>query len=203
MGLTSGISGTAKSLRRRGIHLTSFPLAALATWRFHLFENERSLRGWPARLYSRSMSNKRKTRELAMQVLFLWDTNQDPADDVARQVLRDGTEDEAVRDAALVMARGAWEQRGGIDARLEQHAPQWPPRRQPAVDRNLLRLAIWELTNTTTPPKVVIDEAIELAKHFSTSQSPAFVNGVLDAVLKEHVGLISEKGKEFGSEEEK
>lgn len=48
------------------------------------------------------------------------------------------------------------------------------------------------MTNTQTPPKVVIDEAIELAKHFSTGQSPAFVNGVLDAILKEHQGLVAE-----------
>jgi len=61
------------------------------------------------------------------------------------------------------------------------------------VDRNLLRLAVWELTNTDTPPKVVIDEAIELAKEFSTEQSPAFINGVLDAVLKERQGLLGEK----------
>jgi N utilization substance protein B len=73
---------------------------------------------------------------------------------------------------------------------MERLAPQWPPRRQPAVDRNVLRLAIWELTNTSTPPKVIIDEAIELAKAFSTEQSAAFVNGVLDAVLKEHQSVI-------------
>ncbi len=138
------------------------------------------------------MSNKRKTRELAMQVLFLWDTNNEPSDGEARQVLQDGTDDQTLREAALTMARGAWQQRGVIDARLEQRAPQWPPRRQPAVDRSLLRLAVWELTNTQTPPKVVIDEAIELAKHFSTGQSPAFVNGVLDAILKEHQGLVAE-----------
>jgi N utilization substance protein B len=69
--------------------------------------------------------------------------------------------------------------------------PQWPPRRQPGVDRNLIRLAVWELTNTVTPPKVIIDEAIELAKQFSTEQSAAFVNGVLDSVLKEHEKLIA------------
>lgn len=127
-----------------------------------------------------------------MQVLFLWDTNNEPSDGQARQVLQDGTDDPALREAALAMAIGAWEQRALIDARLEERAPQWPPRRQPAVDRSLLRLAVWEMTNTQTPPKVVIDEAIELAKHFSTGQSPAFVNGVLDAVLKEHRGLTEE-----------
>jgi transcription antitermination protein NusB len=57
------------------------------------------------------------------------------------------------------------------------------------VDRNLIRLAVWEMTNTATPPKVIIDEAIELAKQFSTEQSAAFVNGVLDSVLKEHEKL--------------
>ena len=85
------------------------------------------------------------------------------------------------------------EQRQAIDQRLERIAPQWPPRRQPAVDRNLLRLAVWELTNLQTPPKVVIDEAIELAKEFSTEQSPAFVNGVLDAILKENQTIIGEQ----------
>jgi transcription antitermination protein NusB len=74
---------------------------------------------------------------------------------------------------------------------MERLAPQWPVRRQPAVDRSLLRMSIWELTNADTPPKVVIDEAIELAKQFSTEQSPSFINGVLDAVLKEKQGLAS------------
>jgi hypothetical protein len=90
------------------------------------------------------------------------------------------------------MARSAWAQREAIDARVERLAPQWPPRRQPGVDRSLIRLAVWELSNGGTPPKVVIDEAIEMAKAFSTEQSPAFVNGVLDAVLKENRTLRDE-----------
>ena len=60
------------------------------------------------------------------------------------------------------------------------------------MDRNLIRLAVWELTHKPTPPKVVIDEAIELAKEFSTEQSPAFVNGVLDSVLKEKQQLTGQ-----------
>lgn len=56
-----------------------------------------------------------------MQVLFLWDTNNEPSDGEARQVLQDGTDDQTLREAALTMARGAWQQRGVIDARLEQH----------------------------------------------------------------------------------
>lgn len=124
-----------------------------------------------------------------MQALFLWDTNSERDIDLARRIVEEGTEDLAVRESALKMAAGAWEQREGIDQRIERLAPQWPPRRQPGVDRNLIRLAVWELDNMDTPPKVVIDEAIELAKKFSTEQSPAFVNGVLDAVLREKRAL--------------
>ena len=127
-----------------------------------------------------------------MQVLFLWDNSGTQEADLARQVVADGTPDEEIRRLALEWATGAWEQREISDARVERLAPQWPPRRQPAVDRSLIRLAVWEMTNQPTPPKVVLDEAIELAKHFSTEQSAAFVNGVLDAVMKEHQTLVKE-----------
>jgi N utilization substance protein B len=136
------------------------------------------------------MLKKRKIRELTMQILFLWDS-QDSADSgLADQVVMDGTDDAEIRRGALALATATWEHRKEIDERVERIAPQWPPRRQPGVDRNLIRLAVWEMTSGDTPPKVAIDEAIELAKHFSTEQSPAFVNGVLDAVLKEHQTLV-------------
>ena len=138
------------------------------------------------------MQKKRKTRELAMQTLFLWDAAGNPDAETARQLVSDGTEDHEIRRTALDMAGGTWNQREQIDIWIERLAPQWPPRRQPGVDRNLIRLAVWELTNTDTPPKVVIDEAIELAKQFSTEQSPAFVNGVLDSVLKEKQALAGQ-----------
>jgi N utilization substance protein B len=132
------------------------------------------------------MTKRRKVRELAMQILFVWDTQGSAERALSEQIVADGSEDLEIRKSALDMAAGVWEQRAGIDARVERIAPQWPPRRQPGVDRNLIRLAIWEMTSTDTPPKVVIDEAIELARHFSTEQSSAFVNGVLDAALKEN-----------------
>jgi len=137
------------------------------------------------------MLNRRKIRELAMQILFLWDTQQERNEDLAHTVAPTPEEDPVTRRQAIDMAEGAWEQRPTIDQWVERLAPQWPPRRQPAVDRNILRLAVWELTNTVTPPKVVIDEAIELAKHYSTENSGAFINGVLDSVLKEHEKLIA------------
>jgi N utilization substance protein B len=139
------------------------------------------------------MSAKRKVRELAMQILFVWDVQGQADEASAGQIARDRGEDGSIQSRAMEMARGAWDQRQQIDERVEKLAPQWPPRRQPSVDRNLIRLAVWEMTNTTTPPKVVLDEAIELAKEFSTENSAAFINGVLDSILKEHKALISEK----------
>ena len=127
-----------------------------------------------------------------MQVVFLWDAQGAAERALAEQVVMDGSDDPDDRRAALDAAAGTWEQRAGIDATVERIAPQWPPRRQPGVDRSLIRLAVWEMTSTDTPPKVVIDEAIEMAKAFSTENSPAFVNGVLDAVLKERRALTSE-----------
>ena len=138
------------------------------------------------------MLKKRKMRELAMQVVYLWDCLADRDMDQARQIVADGTKDPAIQQSALDMANGAWDQRETIDKWVERLAPQWPPRRQPAVDRSLIRVAVWELTGADTPPKVVIDEAIELAKQFSTEHSAAFINGVLDAVLKERQALVQE-----------
>ncbi len=135
------------------------------------------------------MLKRRKIRELAMQVLFLWDTAQQRDDEAAKVLVEEAIDDETTRSLALEMAAGAWEKRGEFDAWIERLAPQWPTKRQPAVDRALLRLAVYEFTTTATPPKVVIDEAIELAKQFSTENSGGFVNGVLDAVLKEHQQL--------------
>jgi transcription antitermination protein NusB len=138
-------------------------------------------------------AKRRKVRELGMQVLFVWDANGAMDEALAQRVIaEDGADDPHVAAEAMEMARGTWSQKETIDQKLEFHAPHWPPRRQPGVDRSILRLAVWELTNQATPPKVVLDEAIELAKHFSTEQSPSFINAVLDAILKEHQALTKE-----------
>jgi len=133
------------------------------------------------------MADNRKIRELALQVLFLWDAHCLKDDDAAKQVTHDGCDDPITRQRAFDLASAAWEHRELADQRVEKLAPHWPPRRQPSVDRNLFRMAVYELTHTPTPPKVVIDEAIELAKSFSTEQSPSFINAILDAVHKEQI----------------
>ncbi len=137
------------------------------------------------------MSAKHKARELAVQLLYIWDANGELDAAMGEQAARDFSDDASIAQRGAEMARAAWCGRDVADPWIERLAPQWPIRRQPAVDRSILRLAVWELTASDTPPKVAIDEAIELAKEYSTELSAAFVNGVLDAVLKEKTALIS------------
>ena len=72
-----------------------------------------------------------------------------------------------------------------LDALVTPLTPEWPIHRQPVVDRSLLRLAYYEMISGRTPPKVVINEAVELAKEFSTEKSPMFINGVLDKLYRQ------------------
>lgn len=139
-----------------------------------------------------TMSAKHKVRELAMQLLFVWDANGACDLESAPQVIQQRGEDGQINQKAISMAQAVWEARPLADACVERLAPQWPIRRLAAVDRAVLRMAIWELTSSDTPPKVVIDEAIELAKEYSTELSSGFVNGVLDAALKEKQTITAE-----------
>jgi len=136
------------------------------------------------------MAARHRSRELALQILFQWDMRKQPVDEsIAAFYGSLYSEESAVqpeRDEFLEqLVRGTVEKAGEIDALISVHAEHWRIERMPAVDRNILRLAIYELRNTETPPAVAIDEALELARRFSTEESVQFVNGVLDAVHKE------------------
>ena len=131
------------------------------------------------------MKSRTAARELAFQILFLWDAQKQMDKPLGEVVAVHFSEVVEARQMALSLATGAWVHQEEIDNKLEFHAPQWPPRRQAAADRNILRMAAYEMLYEPTPKKVVIDEAIELAKKYSTEDSGAFVNGVLDAIFKE------------------
>ena len=90
-----------------------------------------------------------------------------------------------VIDGALQLLAEAFDARPECDALLSKHARRWELPRLALVDRNILRLAVWELIAGKAPFKVVISESLRLAREFSTAESPRFVNGVLDAVAKE------------------
>lgn len=163
-------------------------ISSSAFIRFPSFLSVFSVPLWPTLLprYSLSVTIRaRQVRELSLQILFAFDAMGTDESDTALQIAVDTSSDVTVRTRALEVAGRVWAYRADADAWLERLAPQWPPKRMPAVDRTLLRLGLWELTATETPPKVVIDEAIELAKLYSTENSAPFVNGLLDAAYKE------------------
>jgi N utilization substance protein B len=133
------------------------------------------------------MSSRRRSREHALQILYQWDMRKQPVDESIETFY--GTlysEESRVRpgrDEFLErLVRGTVEKAGEIDALISGHAAHWRLERMPAVDRNILRLAVYEMRHTETPAPVVIDEALELARRFSSEESVLFVNGVLDAV---------------------
>ena len=100
--------------------------------------------------------------------------------------LRELTEPaEGLRGRARRYVEGVWQDREGLDRRLEAVSERWPVRRMPAVDRAILRLGLYELLYEPTPTAVVIDEAVELAKRYSTKGSGAFVNGILATLARQ------------------
>ena len=132
------------------------------------------------------MSRPHQIREIVLQVLFAWDAAGEADEPAALQMAIDAEPTDAtIRMSAIEQAHKAWEYRKQADEWIQRLAPGRPLRQQPSVDLNVLRMALWELTSRDTPPKVVLNEAIELAKQYSTENSPGFVNGVLDSVLKE------------------
>ncbi|MFZ4574608.1 MAG: transcription antitermination factor NusB [Phycisphaerales bacterium] len=127
-----------------------------------------------------------EVRRLAFQTLFQLDVRGDLDADLVKDSL-EALEGFSARDRrrAFDLAAAAYAARREADKAMEALAPGWPAHRQPAVDRAILRLAHQELHSGKVHPKIIVDEAIELAKEFSTDRSPAFVNGLLDKVLKQ------------------
>lgn len=130
---------------------------------------------------------RREVRRLAMQVLYQLDVAALPGSP-DRQALLDGLDADfdklTVRQQGVDLALSAWACHKEADRQVEALSPEWPTHRQPPVDRAILRLAYHEITAGLTPPKVAINEAIELAKAYASEHSPAFVNGILDKFVK-------------------
>ena len=132
------------------------------------------------------MSARSKARKRAVDVLYEADLRRSDPLAVLRDRIADGNP--PVPDHAVRLVEGAVEQGARIDELIEQHASGWSLDRLPDVDRAILRMATYELLWVDdVPDAVVIDEAVELAKALSTDDSPAYVNGVLGAVLDAEV----------------
>jgi N utilization substance protein B len=133
------------------------------------------------------MSSRRRSRQRALQILFLWDARRQPVED-AIDAYYDTlySEEHPERDPFVaVLVRGTVTHLAEVDEQITKHAEHWRMERMPAVDRNILRLAVFEMTRGGTPAPVTIDEALELARKYSNEESVQFVNGVLDAIRRE------------------
>lgn len=133
------------------------------------------------------MGTRRKSRELALQMLFQADMGGQSMEQVRRTFWGErGPVSQEVRNFAEDLFRTAMERAGEIDKLIERHTQHWRMDRMAAVDRNILRSAVAELLGfPKTPRAVVINEAIEIAHKFSAPESAQFINGVLDSVGKE------------------
>jgi len=133
------------------------------------------------------MASRRESRQRALQMLFLWDQTRLPAENVITGYWNNlVSEDRPVPadDFANELLCGALRRLPESDSLISAHAEHWRLERMSTVDRNILRLGVYELLEKQTPAAVVIDEALEIARRFSTDESVQFINGVLDAVRR-------------------
>jgi len=136
------------------------------------------------------MGPRRKAREYALQMLFQWDITHDAVEQIVATFFQNQPEEStAIVDFARNLVTGTIEHVEEIDRLIQRHAEHWRLDRMAIVDRNLLRLATQEfLYDSGTPKTVIINEAIEIARRFSTQESPQFINGILDSIKKELEG---------------
>ncbi len=132
-----------------------------------------------------NMDRRTRARELTMQALYQLNVQGPDLFEFLDRFFAEADEDDFVRKLASDWTKGTWENLEQFDEPIIVSTIKWQFTRLSPVDKSILRLAVYQLKFCPDiPPKVVINEAIELAKKFSTDKSSAFVNGVLDAILK-------------------
>jgi len=134
------------------------------------------------------MGLKRRSRELALQMLFQMDMGTVKLIDLEQNFLPQASAPEAAKLMALKITRETWDKLADIDGHLRGLSANWDLTRMAAIDRNILRLATYEIVYDSEVPKsVAINEAIEIVKRYSTDDSSKFVNGILDKLEKKKV----------------
>lgn len=134
------------------------------------------------------MGSRRKARECALQMLFAADVAGAVPEDVLRLYwaqLGDADVEEAAREFATRLASGTLARIESLDERIRSRAEHWRIPRMAIVDRNILRLAVYEFLYEPTPRTVAINEALEIARRFSTYEATQFINGILDAIKRD------------------
>ena len=134
------------------------------------------------------MGSRRKARECALQMLFAADVAGTRGDQLARMFwseLSDGDLEPGAQEFATKLTIGALANLEQVDERIKSRAENWRISRMALVDRNLLRLAVYEFLHEPTPRTVIINEALEIARRFSTWEATQFINGILDAIKRD------------------
>jgi transcription antitermination protein NusB len=127
--------------------------------------------------------SRKQARRDALFLLYQSETTTLSLDELVQgQKLREGYEPD---DFTMSAVHGVLREMSALDDLLSRHSTAWPLARMAPLERSILRLASWEMTNGVTPPEVAIDEAVRLAKRYSTDEAGAFVNGILGAVQRE------------------
>lgn len=133
------------------------------------------------------MRKRTQARELALQMLYQLDLQGAEKVDQIEPFLKRNSRDPEVVEFALSLIYGTWEHKVDIDIQIQEVAQNWEFKRMAAIDRNILRIGTYELLfRKDVPPLVVINEAIDIAKKFSTQNSGQFVNGILDSIRIKH-----------------
>ena|ERR1700722_2171852 len=130
------------------------------------------------------MSLRRKSREYALQMLFQWDMGEQELSKIEDGFWKNAKAQTSTREFANQLFESAASRTAELDPIISLHAQNWRIERMSAIDRAILRLALCEIRTTSTPTKVVINEALELAKKFSSEEASPFINGILDAAAK-------------------
>ena len=137
------------------------------------------------------MGTRRRARELAMQALFYMDAQQNDAPSMLERFCENFTLPQKVRPFFLKLVNGVLAEQPQIDSLIERYSKNWKVQRMSCVDRNVMRVAVYEMLYCPDiPPKVSINEAIDIAKKFGTDESGAFINGIVDRI---HIAV--EKGE--------
>jgi transcription antitermination protein NusB len=134
------------------------------------------------------MGSRRKARECALQMLFAADVSEARVDELVRTYwneLGDADVEQPSREFATRLATGTLAHLKELDERIRSRAEHWRISRMAVVDRNILRLAVYEFLHEPTPRTVAINEALEIARRFSTYEATQFINGILDAIKRD------------------
>lgn len=131
------------------------------------------------------MATRRKAREITLQLLFQQDITRYPGEEVCQTFWESNPPDQPTREFAESLFQQYLKNRDVVDELIRRHAEHWRLERMATVDRNILRMGVCEFLYSDTPRIVIIDEAIEIARKYSTDESTEFVNGILDAIRAE------------------